>query len=187
MENTKHTSTEGEEMISDFLFENNIKYEKEKKISGLKNDSKTFRIADFYLPNFDIYLEFLGDWEKEEGEDRYKKKMRVYKENNISCIYIWPNNLGCLNWIFKERLRAELLKRKEYQMLFSFEIKKIRTTEWILFMMALIIFGTILQNLFKNKWITLSTVITLIIIVFIYCYEGIKQRYKRIKERNNLN
>jgi hypothetical protein len=183
----KHNPTEGEEMIKDFLLESNIKYEEQKKIPTLKNDSKKFRIADFYLPRFDIYLEFLGDWEKEEGEDRYKEKMRVYRENNISCIYIWPNNLGSLNWIFKERLRAKLLECKKYRMLFLFEIEKIWRTEWISFMIALIILGTITQNLFKNIWITLGTIITLIIIICICCCKGIRRRYKRIKARNNLN
>lgn len=51
MKETKREMTEGEELIKEFLEEQSIDFEQEKEIHGLKEDSKPFRIADFYLTN----------------------------------------------------------------------------------------------------------------------------------------
>lgn len=100
--------TEGEKIIEYFLEDENIKYVTEKEIKGLKDDSLSFRKADFYLPKYKVYVEFLGEWSKPEGKARYIKKMEVYKENRIPCIYIYPDNMGTLKYLFYMRLRKEL-------------------------------------------------------------------------------
>ncbi len=44
--------------------------------------------------------------------------MRVYKLNDIPCIYFYPENLGIIDYLFDMRIRKELSKRprtkKEY-------------------------------------------------------------------------
>ena len=108
MKTTKET--EGEDLIADFLEEKSIEFERYKKINNLNNDDKTFREADFYLPTYKVYIEFLGQWNNPSEKERYKKKMSVYTKNKIPCIYLWPDNLGTLDWMFKRRMRATLLK-----------------------------------------------------------------------------
>ena len=56
------TFSEGEQFIIDYLRQEKIKYETQVKIESLRGDSKYFRQADFYLPRYDMYLEFFGQW-----------------------------------------------------------------------------------------------------------------------------
>jgi len=48
----KYPISEGEEFIMDFFKQYGIKYQFQKNIEGLKDDTKAFRVADFYLPKF---------------------------------------------------------------------------------------------------------------------------------------
>ena len=71
--------TVSEQFIAYFLDDLKIKYNPQVKIEDLKNDTKSYRIADFYLPKYKVYLEYLGQWNNtKEDRDRYKEKMRVY-------------------------------------------------------------------------------------------------------------
>jgi len=121
MKTTKET--EGEDLIADFLEEKSIEFERYKKINNLNNDDKTFREADFYLPTYKVYIEFLGQWNNPGEKERYKKKMSVYTKNKIPCIYLWPDNLGTLDWMFKRRMRATLLKYNKKSTLLRYEFK----------------------------------------------------------------
>lgn len=176
----KNPLSEGEEMIGDLLFEMKIKYEDQKKISNLKNDKKSFRIADFYLPKLNVYIEFFGNYENPDRNQEYKEKRRIYKENNIPCIYIWPNNLGIFNWIFKERLRAVFIEHKRNWMLFKFELGEFIKEMWLVFLILTTIgYGA------KNQWIALSAGIIIVIICLIYI-RYIKLKHKRIRKRHKL-
>jgi hypothetical protein len=171
--------TEGEAMIGDILFHLNIKFEEQKEIHGLKNDSKSFRIADFYLPKFEVYLEFLGKWDSPEGKEEYKHKMAVYKSNNIPCIYIYPENLGAFPWIFAERLRAELLRYKKDRLLWKFEIWEFWHIAWYFYVISGLIF-----YITDNIWIRIF-IILLIACLTIARYLEVLKRHKRIKERHS--
>ncbi len=112
--NYEEPLTEGETIIAEFLKEKNIKYISQYKIKNLKQDNNSYRIADFYLPRYKLCIEFLGKWNSSEDErKRYKDKMRVYYENEIPCVYIFPDNLGPLEQIFNIRILKEL---KSYKM-----------------------------------------------------------------------
>jgi len=118
--------SEGELVVEQYLIDEGIKYEVQKEITGLKGDyDKSYRIADFYLNKFDVYVEFLGKWNAgEKYRLDYKEKMRIYNANNIACVYLWPDNLGfikqALNYRIEKELRAknkrkELVRFKQYQ------------------------------------------------------------------------
>lgn len=173
--------SEGEELIEDFFIEKNMKYKSQQKIHGLKNDTKTFRIADFYLPKYDVYLEFLGNWREENGKIEYKKKIGIYETNKIPCIYIWPDNLGSLNWIFNERLSATLLKYKQHKTLFFLEAKKAIKENYI-YILILIILAIGL-----NQSITTLLVIILILGIIFGEYISVTRRHERIKKRHKIN
>ncbi|MCK5149558.1 hypothetical protein KAJ87_01385 [Candidatus Pacearchaeota archaeon] len=109
----RNPKSEGEELIGEFFTENDIKFEEEKEILNLKGDKFQKRVADFYLPKYKVYVEFFGQWNVSDfHKNRYKNKKYVYKENNVSCIYLYPDNLGILNFIFKRRLKDVLRSHK---------------------------------------------------------------------------
>jgi len=95
-----------------------IKFEQEKEIYGLIGDSAKFRRADFYLPDYDLYIEFLGGWdhpdfsEREKERKRYNEKKRIYSKNNIKCIYIYPSHLKSLEYILKNKIENPSQKFK---------------------------------------------------------------------------
>ena len=74
MEETKEL-TEGEEFVQEFFIDEQIKHLPQKEIRNLKGDSKEFRIADFYLPKYKMFVEFFGQWNvSEQHKLRYREK-----------------------------------------------------------------------------------------------------------------
>jgi hypothetical protein len=119
MNNETPKISEGEEYILDFLKEERIGFEREKKIPDLRGDGPAYRIADFYLPDYCIYLEFFGQWNHgEEHKERYRQKKNAYYNNGIPCIYVYPENLGILDFIFKKRIVSVLKKHNHNKQLF---------------------------------------------------------------------
>jgi hypothetical protein len=116
--------TEGEIFLREFLNSEGIKYISEFKLPPLTGDSKSYRIADFYLPNYNVYIEFLGRWNmSEEDKNTYREKMKVYGLNNIPCIYIYPENLGIIHYTFNYRLKNELKKYNLNKELFRYNLR----------------------------------------------------------------
>src|SRR5690242_4591361 len=103
----QYIPTEGEEFLLDFFLLYGIKFETQKKIYYLKNDCKQYRTADFYLPRYKVYVEFFGLWNST-GSDEYKLKKDAYRRNQIPCVYIYPENLGILQFTFDKRLQTVL-------------------------------------------------------------------------------
>lgn len=99
----------GERMIADYFFRHKIRYEYEKPAMGASNR----RIArpDFYLPDYDIYVEYWGMVNTEDGKDRkeYQKgmewKIARYREADIKFISIYPQEIEALDSVFQKKLR----------------------------------------------------------------------------------
>lgn len=119
--------SEGEEFLEDFLFSIGIEYESQKRIENLKNDSKQFRTADFYLPKYKVYIEFFGLWNNS-GNEEYKQKKDVYRKNNIPCIYIYPENLGIIEYTFDKRIQVVLEKNNLIKELLAYRFFKFKST-----------------------------------------------------------
>jgi hypothetical protein len=95
---------EGEEFIYDYLQQQSFEVRTQERIK-VSGDKKSERFADFYLPDFNIFVEFFGLWNSsKEDRSRYREKKNLYFENNIPCIYLYPENLGFLDYIFKRRM-----------------------------------------------------------------------------------
>lgn len=101
-----------EKRIADYFARNNINYvyEQEAKTKGwLFRD--TISHPDFYLPDYDVYVEYWGlvDADNRRTRERYirdmKRKMAIYYKNNIKFISIYPRNLENLDWIFRRKFR----------------------------------------------------------------------------------
>jgi hypothetical protein len=113
--------TEGEIYIAEFFKNEGIKFQKQKTIEDLRSDSKDYRIADFFLPKYKLYVEFFGRWNvNEESKEKYLEKKQVYSYNNIPCIYLYPENLGILEHTFNYRVKKELKKHQMKWPLFHF-------------------------------------------------------------------
>ena len=104
--------SEGEKYIEEYFIEENIKYIPQYKLF-LKADQKAFRVVDFYLPKYGVYVEFFGKWNvSQEEKDRYREKKNVYYKNSIPCIYLYPENLGNIEYVFHYRIREVLRQHK---------------------------------------------------------------------------
>jgi hypothetical protein len=121
------SASEGEEFLQDFFESVEIKFVREKTISGLKGDQKQYRVADFYLPQFHVYVEFLGLWNTIKNEE-YKVKKEIYKLNKIPCVYIYPDNLGIIHYIFDKRIQTELSKNNLNKELFKYRFFKLKNS-----------------------------------------------------------
>lgn len=137
--------SEGEEYIAYFLRADWIKFHTQVKIENLKDDNKSYRVADFYLPNYKVYIEFFGFWNvSEESKENYRKKMIVYSKNNIPCIYIYPENLGTIGYSFDYRLIKELKKHNMDRQLLRYRFRLLLSDKgssflWLLLSIVLLI------------------------------------------------
>ena len=102
----------GEKRIADYFERNNIRYfyEQEARSKGLIFSQKISN-PDFYLPDYDVYVEYWGLVNADDYSTRtnyvrtMKRKMAIYHRNNIKFISIYPRNLDNLDWIFRTKFR----------------------------------------------------------------------------------
>lgn len=148
----KYCDTEGEKIISYFLEEENIWYKEQVRIDNLEGDYADYRVADFYIPKYKVYLEFLGMWWNTEAKKKYIKKMDVYEKNGIPCIYIYPNNLWTLRYLFYMRLKKILKATPDLKFqLFKYNLSRYRTALSIIWiatfflMVFIIIYSKVMQ------------------------------------------
>lgn len=99
----------GERMIADYFFKNKIRYEYEKPATGAAN--RIISRPDFYLPDYDVYVEYWGMADTQDGKERkeYAKgmewKMARYRENGIRFVSIYPNEIEKLDSVFAKKLK----------------------------------------------------------------------------------
>lgn len=142
--------SEGEIFIQEYLKYHNIDFESEVKLTNLKYDDLTHRRADFYLKKYKVYLEFNGRWNNtKEDRVRYRDKKEVYRKNNIPCIYLYPENLGIIEFVFPKRLIEELEKHSLKKELLKFQLKRFMDDRGGLFLW---LFIAILFLIFNFDW-----------------------------------
>lgn len=103
----------GERRIADFFKRNNINYVYEKEAKGKFLLFFEYKISspDFYLPDYDVYVEYWGlvnaddRWTRENYVRNMKRKMAIYYRNHIKFVSIYPRNLENLDWIFRKKFR----------------------------------------------------------------------------------
>lgn len=140
--------SEGEEFLELYFDAERYTYESEKEIRNLKGDSKSYRVSDFYLTNYGVYVEFFGRWNhSKEERERYREKKNVYRKNNIPCIYLYPENLGVIDYIFESRLEQVLIEQKNKRGLLRMYIRDHedlpRIVFWSFYLMTLMVLITI--------------------------------------------
>lgn len=92
-----------EKRIADFLYKQGIVFEYEKEL--IFNDRKY--IPDFYLPEMNLYIEFFGWCHIPSYQNKVEEKMKVYKENDIDCIYLFHKGSKNLEEILEKELAVK--------------------------------------------------------------------------------
>jgi hypothetical protein len=117
----KQPNADGELQIERFLVEMSIKYLKRKKIFDLKGDTKKYRVPDFYLPEYDLSIEYLGSWDAAKKDyfgkkeiQRFMKKVYVYQVNELNCVFIYPKDLATAPTIIMKAINRKS-KANPYQ------------------------------------------------------------------------
>jgi hypothetical protein len=108
----EEVKSDGEQKIADFLTRNGVRYEYERLIeAGVWIFTEKVSRPDFYLPDYDVYLEYWGmvDVANEHDRAKYvrsmKWKMRQYHELGLRFISIYPRNLRNLDWVFRKKFK----------------------------------------------------------------------------------
>ena len=83
-----------------------IKYEREYALVLDEDGEIHVRYADFYLPEYDLYLEYNGMESRPEDAKRYADKKKSYERNNIPFAEIHKKEYESGKW--KERLEEIL-------------------------------------------------------------------------------
>lgn len=89
----------GEVLIDNWLYSNNIKHQVEKKIP-----IPQLKYCDWYLPDYDVYIEFWGDIHTKYPEAR-KIKEKLYQKNKLKLVNIEPEDTDNLDEILKSKLK----------------------------------------------------------------------------------
>jgi len=92
--------SKAERVTANFLFSNNIRFQYEPLI--LLGERK-FR-PDFYLPDYDLFLEICGYTHMPYYNDRSHSKEMVYKMHGLNAIFIHYTGRGSLRQILREEL-----------------------------------------------------------------------------------
>lgn len=106
----------GEKHIIDLLEEHNITYISQYKFCGLKGVGGKLLSYDFYLPQYNLLIEFQGEQHKHPveyfgGEERFKiqqehdrRKYEYAKKNNINLLEIWYYDIDNIESILLQKI-----------------------------------------------------------------------------------
>ncbi|MFC2113581.1 hypothetical protein ACFLTA_09965 [Bacteroidota bacterium] len=143
--------SEGERFLHYFFKEVGIKAESQVKLENLKGDNKSYRVADFYLPRYKVYVEFFGNWNTSpEYKEKYRDKINIYLSNNIPCVYLYPENLGTIEYTFDYRFEKELRKHNLDKELFKYRTKLLWDERMSAFFYLLLAITVIILFLFDT-------------------------------------
>lgn len=116
-----YVPSEGEEFLKDFFESEYIEYNSQVEIRNLADDICSYRVADFYLPEYKVIVEFFGMYNTNEVKKKeYNQKKSIYINNSVPCLYFYPENLGIIHYSFRKRLRAELKRHGLKKELFRY-------------------------------------------------------------------
>ena len=92
--------SDGERKISEWLTKNKIKYRYDERFRILKD----FAVRpDFYLPEFDIYIEYWG-MDTTDYKIGMLKKLKLYQQQGKKLISLYPKDKNKLDTILKQKL-----------------------------------------------------------------------------------
>lgn len=153
-----YAPTSEEMFIRNYLEEQGIKYKAEHKLNNLYGDEKSYRKVDFYLPKFKVYVEYFGMYNSTKAvRNEYDRKAKVYIKNSIPTIFLYPHELGFLDYVFHTKmlklLRTEKFKNK--YIMFKYKLSRyLANGKGYLLFLSLFSLYLALVFLFNNPGIT---------------------------------
>lgn len=102
-----YVRSKSELTIDNYLYDNRIVHAYEKKIFSKTNPENEY-LSDFYLPEYDLYIEHWGIENNQEYINKKSEKQNIYLENNYKLLNIYEENIKNLD----DYLDKELLKYK---------------------------------------------------------------------------
>lgn len=109
--NGEFVKSGGEKTIADYLFRKGIRYSYESPVYAL--DGRFISRPDFYLPDYEVYIEYWGMLEvanprtRAEYVESMNWKLGKYARNNINCISLYEEDLDNLNKTLHSRLQLQ--------------------------------------------------------------------------------
>lgn len=101
-----------EQRIADYFESIGLEYKYEQEIeAGIWIFTEKVSCPDFYLPAYDVYVEYWGMLNVENDHDRskyeraMKYKMARYHQLGIKFISIYPDNMKNLDWVFRKKFK----------------------------------------------------------------------------------
>lgn len=101
-----------EQRIADYFDRIGLRYQYERELeAGIWIFTEKVSTPDFYLPDYDVYVEYWGMLNVEDDRDRakytreMKYKMARYHQLGVKFISIYPDNLKNLDWSFRKKFR----------------------------------------------------------------------------------
>jgi hypothetical protein len=174
----------GEEAIRDFFEVEGIRYKQEIEIPNLKGDTKKWRRADFYLPEYEVYFEYVGRWNEKKAQKEYKEKMKLFEQNRLPCIYVYPNELATLRQTFYMKLQQNLVRRRKNCKAFMNILKMNRFNYGFVFLsFAIIAFFAIRTQSAVELAALIVALLSTSLYLILELYPAIK-RYTNIKKVN---
>ena len=116
-----------EKYIAAFLKSIGIKFIPEFQTPRLSNDVKEFRRSDFYLPRLNIHVEYFGMYNSsKEKRQEYDLKAEIYIKNNLPSVFLYPHELGFLDYAFHSKTIKVLKLKKFYsrRRLFTYRLNR---------------------------------------------------------------
>jgi hypothetical protein len=104
----EQVKSRAEQRIADYFTKKGIRYVYEK---GAQTNAlilkRTFAHPDFYLPDYNVYVEYWGLVStSREYQRNMKWKMAQYHKNGIKFISIYPKNMENLDWVFRAKFKT---------------------------------------------------------------------------------
>lgn len=126
----KPTEPSKEQLFVQYYLDNRgIKYKTEYRIDNLVGDVKLHRKVDFYLPKLNIYVEYCG-WYNKSKKHRtdYDIKANVYFSNDMPSVFIYPHELGFLDYALHNKilkvLRLSKFKKNRKTKIFRYKLSR---------------------------------------------------------------
>lgn len=97
-----------EQIISNILYHNNIEYEKDVPYKKFISDFKKEYTIDYYLPQYDLYIEMFGIVGIPSYDEKIIEKQKLLKDNNLILISIFPKDFQDNNYIMDDFILSKI-------------------------------------------------------------------------------
>jgi len=101
-----------EQRIAEYFDSVGLRYQYEKELeAGIWIFTEKVSAPDFYLPDYDVYVEYWGmlnvanNYDRNKYQRAMKYKMARYHQLGVKFISIYPDNLKNLDWIFRNKFK----------------------------------------------------------------------------------